>query len=86
MCRKAFVATPVAEPQRLVGFFSLSAGSVNRSELPTTLAVAGIVVDGKDGAAASFYQRFGFLPLPGRSGCWLLAAASGCVWRLTPDV
>jgi GNAT superfamily N-acetyltransferase len=121
---RVFVATtPVAEPQRLAGFFSLSAGSVNCADLPpllakklprypvpvarigrlavsldfqgqglgavlladacqkvvlasATLAVEGIVVDAKDGAAASFYQRFDFLPLPGSVGCWLLPAAA----------
>ncbi len=120
---RVFVATPVAEPHRLAGFFSLSAGSVNCADLPAglakklprypvpvarigrlavglefqgqglgsvlladvcqkvaqasaTLAVVGIVVDAKDGAAASFYQRFGFLPLPGSLGRWLLPAAA----------
>ena len=41
----------------------------------TTLAVAGIVVDAKDAAAARFYQHFGFLPLPGRTDRMLLPAA-----------
>lgn len=31
------------------------------------LAVAAIVVDAKDAAAAAFYGHFGFLPLPGRA-------------------
>ena len=120
---RVFVATPVAEPHRLAGFFSLSAGSVNCSDLPpslakklprypvpvaligrlavsldfqgqglgsvlladvcqkaahasATLAVVGIVVDAKDAAAERFYQRFGFLPLPGSVGRWLLPAAA----------
>lgn len=119
---RVFVATPESEPNRLAGFFTLSAGSVNCSELPqslakklprypvpvaligrlavaihfqgkgldailladacqkvarasTTLAVAGIVVDAKDAAAARFYQHFGFLPLPGRTDRMLLPAA-----------
>lgn len=40
------------------------------------LAVAGIVVDAKDAAAAAFYQHFGFQVLPGSSTrLWLPAAA-----------
>jgi GNAT superfamily N-acetyltransferase len=35
---RVFVASPEAEPQRLAGFFTLSAGSVNCSELPALLA------------------------------------------------
>jgi ribosomal protein S18 acetylase RimI-like enzyme len=31
-----------------------------------TLAVAGIVVDAKDAAAAAFYRHFGFLTMPGK--------------------
>lgn len=37
-----------------------------------TLAVAGIVVDAKDVAAAAFYQHFGFLTLPGQPARLLL--------------
>ncbi|MEQ1622404.1 MAG: GNAT family N-acetyltransferase [Methylococcales bacterium] len=37
-----------------------------------TLAVVGIVVDAKDPTAASFYQHFGFVPLPGQAGRLLL--------------
>lgn len=120
---RVFVATPESEPNRLAGFFTLSAGSVNCSELPqsfakklprypvpvaligrlavdnhfqgeglgsilladacqkvahasATLAVVGIVVDAKDAAAASFYQHFGFLPLPGRIDRLLLPATA----------
>lgn len=120
---RVFVATPELEPHCLAGFFTMSAGSVNCSELPpslakklprypipvaligrlavdihfqskglgsilladacqkvahasTTLAVAGIVVDAKDPAAARFYQHFGFLPLPGRADRMLLPAAA----------
>jgi GNAT superfamily N-acetyltransferase len=120
---RVFVASPEAEPQRLAGFFTLSAGSVNCSELPAllakklprypvpvavigrlavdadfqgkglgsilladacqkvahasaTLAMAGIVVDAKTVAAASFYQHFGFLPLPGQAHRLLLPAAA----------
>ena len=40
----------------------------------TTLAVAGIVVDAKDAAAATFYRHFGFLTLPGQPGRLLLPA------------
>ena len=35
---RVFVATPESEPNRLAGFFTLSAGSVNCSELPQSLA------------------------------------------------
>lgn len=42
------------------------------------LAVAGIVVEAKDAAAASFYRHFGFLPLPGQSARLLLPASAYC--------
>lgn len=41
----------------------------------TALAVAGIVVDAKDEAAAAFYRHFGFLPLPGQTARLLLPAS-----------
>lgn len=41
-----------------------------------TLAVAGIVVDAKDAAAATFYRHFGFLTLPGPPTRLLLPAAA----------
>jgi len=41
-----------------------------------TLAVVGIVVDAKDSTAASFYQHFGFVPLPGISSRLLLPASA----------
>lgn len=37
-----------------------------------TLAVAAIVVDAKSPAAAAFHRHFGFVELPGQTGCWLL--------------
>lgn len=37
-----------------------------------TLAVAAILVDAKSPAAASFYQHFGFVELPGQPGRWML--------------
>lgn len=37
-----------------------------------TLAVAAITVDAKSPKAASFYQHFGFIQLPGVAGRWLL--------------
>lgn len=40
-----------------------------------TLAVAGIIVDAKDANGESFYQHFGFIPLPGKAG-WLLLPIS----------
>lgn len=120
---RVFVATPESEPRQLAGFFTLSAGSVNCSDLPeslakklprypvpvaligrlavasdfqgkglgsilladayrkvahasATLAVAGIVVDAKDGAAAAFYRHFGFLTLPGQPARLLLPATA----------
>lgn len=120
---RVFHAVPELEPGRLAGFFSLSAGSVNCTDLPqemakklprypvpvaligrlavdigfqgqglgsilladacqkvvhasATLAVMGIVVDAKDAGSASFYQRFGFLPLPGQARRLLLSAAA----------
>lgn len=118
---RVFAATPVLEPTRLAGFFTLSAGSIQCADLPpslasklprypvpvaligrlavderfqrsglgailladacqkvvqasSTLAVAGIVVDAKDALAARFYQRFGFLSLPGLAHRMLLPA------------
>lgn len=35
---RVFVATPENQPERLAGFFTLSAGSVNCSELPPAMA------------------------------------------------
>ncbi len=35
---RVFVAAPDADPQRLAGFFALSAGSVNCADLPPDLA------------------------------------------------
>lgn len=43
-----------------------------------TLAVVGIVVDAKDSTAASFYQHFGFVPLPGQANRLLLPATAFC--------
>jgi GNAT superfamily N-acetyltransferase len=40
------------------------------------LAVAGIIVDAKDDAAASFYRHFGFKPLPGHPERLLLPASA----------
>ncbi len=40
-----------------------------------TLAVAGIVVDAKDAAAATFYEHFGFQPMPGHADRLLLPAS-----------
>jgi GNAT superfamily N-acetyltransferase len=37
------------------------------------LAVAGLVVDAKDAAAADFYRHFGFVPMPGQPGRLLLS-------------
>lgn len=118
---RVFIATPSQEPQRLAGYFTLSAGSVNCADLPdalkrklprypvpvallgrlavdlafqgrglggilvadacqkvaqasAVLAVAGIIVDAKDEAAAAFYRRFGFLPLPGMAQRLMLPA------------
>lgn len=40
------------------------------------LAVAGIVVDAKDGQAAAFYRHFGFIPLQGQEDRLLLPAVA----------
>lgn len=119
---RVFMATPEQDSKHLAGFFTLSAGSVSCSDLPSslaktlprypvpvaligrlavatdyqgkglgsilladacqkvinasaTLAVGGIVVDAKDPTAASFYQHFGFVPLPGRADRLLLPAS-----------
>ena len=39
------------------------------------LAVAGIIVDAKDGEAISFYKHFGFIPLQGQTDRMLLPAS-----------
>ena len=41
-----------------------------------TLAVVGIVVDAKDGPAASFYRHFGFQNMPGQPDRLLLPASA----------
>lgn len=41
-----------------------------------TLAVAAIVVDAKTLKAASFYQHFGFIELPGQPGRWMLSRSN----------
>ena len=116
---RVFAATPYAEPARLAGFYTLSAGSVACDALPdalarklprypvpiallgrlavsldmqgqglgsilladacqrvfkasSALAVAGLVVDAKDAAAASFYTHFGFQALRGQTNRLLL--------------
>lgn len=120
---RVFVATPENDFRRLAGFFTLSAGSVSCSSLPSSmarklprypvpvaligrlavdvefqgkglgsilladacqkvaqasevLAMAGIIVDAKDEAAATFYQHFGFSPLPGQLDRLMLPAAA----------
>jgi GNAT superfamily N-acetyltransferase len=44
------------------------------AQASAVLAVAGIIVDAKDDAAAGFYEHFGFVPLPGRPDRLLLPA------------
>lgn len=46
------------------------------AQASAVLAVAGIVVDAKDPAAADFYRHFGFLSMPGASARLLLPAAA----------
>jgi predicted GNAT family N-acyltransferase len=48
-----------------------------------TLAVAAIVVDAKSPQAASFYQHFGFIELPGQPGRWMLPRSQFMPERLT---
>ncbi|MDO8351734.1 MAG: GNAT family N-acetyltransferase [Gallionella sp.] len=119
---RVFVAAPTSDSKKLAGFFTLSAGSVSCSSLPTALArklprypvpvaligrlavdnesqdqglgsilladacqrvfqassvlaVVGIIVDAKDDKSISFYQHFGFIPLPGKADRLLLPAS-----------
>jgi ribosomal protein S18 acetylase RimI-like enzyme len=119
---RVFVATPENDSKKLAGYFTLSAGCVSCSSLPTTLArklprypvpiallgrlavdnqsqgqglgsilladacqrisqassalaVVGIIVDAKDDKAISFYEHFGFIPLPGQPDRLLLPAS-----------
>ena len=46
------------------------------SHASTVLAVAGIVVDAKDGAAEAFYNHFGFQSLAGEQARLLLPATA----------
>lgn len=46
------------------------------AQASSVLAIAGIVVDAKDEAAAAFYAHFGFVPLPGQSARLLLPAGA----------
>jgi len=49
------------------------------SQASDVLAVAEIIVDAKDCQAASFYEHFGFIPLPGQADKMRLPAS---VFRL----
>lgn len=46
------------------------------AQASAVLAVVGIIVDAKDDAAITFYEHFGFLPLPGQTGRMLLPASA----------
>ncbi len=119
---RVFVVTPTNDSKQLAGFFTLSAGSVSCSSLPTSLArkllrypvpvaligrlavdnesqgqglgsilladacqkvsqassvlaVVGIIVDAKDDKAITFYEHFGFIPLPSQAYRLLLPAS-----------
>lgn len=116
---RIFIASPIGEPQRVAGFYSLSAASIAADSFPEamrrklprypvpvaligrlavdeqaqgkglgsvllvdackrvvaasqSLAVAAMVVDAKSPQAATFYQHFGFIELPGQQGRWML--------------
>ena len=45
------------------------------SNASPVLAVAGMIVEAKDEAAFSFYEHFGFIPLPGKKDRLLLPAS-----------
>jgi GNAT superfamily N-acetyltransferase len=75
---------PVALIGRLavdIGFQGKGLGSIllidacqKVARASTTLAGAGIVVDARDAAAASFYLHFGFVTMPGRPDRLLMPA------------
>jgi hypothetical protein len=50
----------------VAGYVSLTTGSVQRDEAPTSDAVAArlLVVDAIDDDAAAFYRRWGFVDVP----------------------
>lgn len=45
------------------------------SRASSVLAVAGIIVDAKDGEAIAFYEHFGFIPLQGQADRMMLPAS-----------
>lgn len=116
---RVFIATPLDQPNAVMGYYTLSAASIAADTLPDalrkklprypvpvallgrlavselaqgqglgsvllvdackrvtaaseTLAVTALVVDAKSPQAASFYQHFGFVELPGQPGRWML--------------
>jgi len=59
-----------------VGSILLADACQKVAHASATLALAGIVVDAKDAAAAAFYRHFGFLTLPGQPARLLLPATA----------
>lgn len=57
-----------------LGSILLSDACQKVARASATLAVAGIVADAKNDAAATFYRHYGFLNLPGQPGRLLLPA------------
>ena len=58
-----------------LGSILLADACLKVARASAVLAVAGIVVDAKDGEAEVFYRHFGFVPLPGQPGRLLLPAS-----------
>ncbi len=59
-----------------LGAILLADACVKVAHASATLAVAGIIVDAKNDAAASFYRHYGFVNLPGQPERLLLPAAA----------
>ena len=59
-----------------LGSILLADACLKVKQASDSLAVVGIVVDAKDDSAAAFYRYFGFIPLPGKSGRFLLPNAA----------
>lgn len=57
-----------------LGSILLADACVKVIQASAVLAVAGIIVDAKDESASAFYNRFGFVPLPGQRNRLLLPA------------
>ena len=66
------LAVNLASQEQGLGSILLADACKRVAAASKTLAVTAIVVDAKSPKAASFYQHFGFIELPGQPGRWML--------------